>query len=164
MTKIEILNIIPKEGRNNIKEVKKRLDQLLEITECIKCKESKPLNEFAEDKNGYLGFSNICQVCSDKMGSTYNLNKCEKCGEFKSYNNFYKVRKKDYSKYCIECTRKIINDRALEGITRQCIECGEVSPATTEYFYVTITCKDLLKPVCKKCDNIRKFKSRKSNK
>jgi hypothetical protein len=159
MSKINVYNIITEEGRNNIKQAKKRLDQLLEITQCIICNESKPLNEFAEDKNGHLGFSNVCQECS-KKGISHTKKKCEKCGEFKRYNRFYRIRRKDYSNYCIECTRKMIDERGITGITKQCSECGEVKPSTTEYFYVTITCKDFLKPVCKKCDNIRKIKSK----
>lgn len=162
MNKTRILSIIPREGRRNIREAKKRLDQLLEITQCIICKESKPLSEFAEDKNGYLGFSNVCQLCSNKMSHSNIQCKCELCGEFKNYDNFYKIRGKDYYKYCIECTRKVIDERALEGITKQCTECGQEKLATTEYFYVTITCKDLLKPLCKICDNKRKKKSRES--
>ncbi|MDF2883773.1 MAG: hypothetical protein K0R54_4337 [Clostridiaceae bacterium] len=156
MKRSKIISIIPKEGRTNIIEARKRLNKLLEMTQCIICKENKPLSEFAEDKNGYLGFSNICKVCSDTIEYPHTQNKCKKCGEYKSYNNFYKIRRQGYYKYCIECTKKMINEKAAAGLKKQCTSCNKIMPASTEYFYVTVTCSDLLKPICRVCYDKKK--------
>lgn len=156
MKRSRSINIITKEGRTNIKEASKRLNKLLEMTQCIVCKENKPLSEFSEDKNGHLGFSSICETCGDKMEYPIAQNKCKKCGEVKSYNNFYKIRKQGYYEYCMECTKKIINEKAATGLEKKCTSCNIAMPASTEYFYITITCSDLLKPVCRVCDDKKK--------
>lgn len=36
---------------------------------------------------------------------------------------------------------------------RTCIKCGEIYPATTEYFYYSKHCKNGIRPRCKKCVN-----------
>gem|GEM_PF-3905430 len=140
-------------GRKNIREADKRLSQLLEITKCDNCNRKKPLSEFAEDKNGYLGFSNICQECADNGGKLQTHKTCIKCNMEKSLKDFYKLRNNLYYEFCRDCTKKLIDKKAFRGHTKKCSTCGEVFPASTQYFYVGITCTDFLEPNCKSCDS-----------
>lgn len=148
---MQIKKIISKEGRKNLKKAEKRLEKLLEVTQCIICKKYKPLSEFAEDKSGYLGFSNICKQCSCLSKSNSLTKECKLCGQLKEYNHFYKYNSYYYD-YCIECTRKIIDEKAANGLLRKCSKCGKTMPASTKYFDVELHCKDLIRTTCKKCD------------
>lgn len=153
------LGLISKEGRQNLKQAKERLFNLLEITQCIICKEKKQLIEFAEDRNGKLGYSNICLVCSKKMEHSHTLCRCEKCGELKEHHKFYVVRRQGYYKYCIDCTKQIINSKADTGYKKQCPVCKEIKPASTKYFDVSVTSIDSLQRKCKLCCNKAKRES-----
>lgn len=164
MNKSIIAALIPKEGRQRICEAKKRLDQLLEITQCAHCKKSKPLSEFGEDKSGHLGFSKFCQACSDYLNDPQNNYKCSKCGKTKGIENFYRIKNVIHHEWCIECVKHFVNKRASNGFTRKCSVCGEVKLASTENFYITIGCKDFLKPACRTCERIREKKLREKNK
>ncbi len=161
MDKKQLEDIIPIEGRKKIQEARKRLDSILEITQCIHCKKNKPLNEFSEDINGYLGFSRICLACNNKLSQLNTHRICKKCGELKENNFFYKIRRQGYFDYCIECTKDLINEKALKGATKKCACCGKIKAASTENFYVTVTCKDMLKPLCKICSDKRKKEKKK---
>lgn len=155
---MNIKDIISREGIKNIKVVEKRLNRLLEITQCVKCKVKKPLNEFSEDKDGHLGYSNICKLCSGKSEHEQACYKCKKCEEYKSINNFYLVKGERHIEYCIECIKHMINENASGGLLKQCYTCGENKPATTQYYYVSLTSKGMLKRNCISCENLAKIK------
>ncbi len=148
-----IYSMLTEIGRKNIREADKRLSQLLEITKCDICNKKKPLSEFAEDKNGYLGFSNICQECTDQGKTIQTQKKCINCNTVKNLQDFYKLHNNLYYEFCRDCTKKLIDKKAARGHTKRCPTCGEILPASTQYFYVGITCKDFLEPNCKACDS-----------
>ncbi|MCX7923500.1 MAG: hypothetical protein N3B21_16045 [Clostridia bacterium] len=152
MSKNDILDYIPEEGKKNIKKVQKKLDDLLEITQCIKCKKRKPLSEFAEHKDGYLGFSKICVSCFDEKDGPDPLITCKSCGKLKSYEKFYKIRDNKLFGDCIDCIRSSIEEKALNGHTKKCTVCGEEKSASLENFRISATGKDSLISACKICE------------
>ena len=55
------------------------------IKECVKCKQSKTLNEFHKCKNGRMGLHNYCKQCSSEHKKQY-------CKENAAYIKAYKQR------------------------------------------------------------------------
>lgn len=82
---------------------------------------------------------------------------CQKCGEVKSLSEFRRhhtgnVWGDPYRKACKACM-STAKPKLPEGM-KQCRQCGEVKPKTTEYFRSNGQRADLFKPVCKACTNL----------
>lgn len=103
--------------------------------------------------------------CSD------GYKQCRRCGECKpattEYFNIHKTAAGGLHPMCRVCrnyVRKFGADpRTRPDGQKKCRKCGECKPATKEYFYRSIGCKDNLYPLCKNCKDTQDRQRRDNN-
>lgn len=110
------------------------------MKKCIKCGNTKSINEFGKDKHARDGFKSTCKECMKVF-----LHVCEECGkEFKSAERIQKYCSRD----CYYVVNRRLTAERRNRKTVKCHYCGEKVTRPVSQFegkeriYCSVECKD----------------------
>jgi hypothetical protein len=125
------------------------------VKTCEKCKDTKPVDDFAPNRNRKDGRHNWCRECSRAYRREYE----------KTHPRTYEQRKKEYYEGDWDHlrARRRVNHAVEKGAlprvsTQACLDCGAQAYAYDHYKGYAEENWLTVQPVCRKCSDARDIK------